>query len=72
MSRERLGILREKYGNESPQVAIALNDLAVARMRQGDMAGAEKIYNEAIEMSPPSSSAKTTPRSRARWRTSAT
>ena len=40
VTRERLGILREKYGNdERRRSPTSLNDLAVARMQQGDMAG---------------------------------
>ncbi len=49
-ARERLALAKARFGNRHPEVALALNDVALGQMYAGDLAGAERTYLEAIEM----------------------
>lgn len=51
IERELLVLLRARHPGAHPDVASALNDLATAQALNGDFAGAEKSYVEALEMS---------------------
>jgi serine/threonine protein kinase/Tfp pilus assembly protein PilF len=48
MSREALAIRRKLLGNEHPDVADSLNNLALALHAQGRLAEAETMYREAL------------------------
>ena len=50
LARRRLELLRTRYGERHPEVANGLNDLALGLMFAGDLAGAERLYLQAIEM----------------------
>ena len=50
LSRERLALVKGRWGDRHPEVAIALSDYALAQMYSGDLEGAERSYLEAIEM----------------------
>ncbi|MGZ3480026.1 MAG: tetratricopeptide repeat protein [Myxococcaceae bacterium] len=50
LDRERLGKLRDRYPDRSPEIASALNDLGTAQMMNGDLAGAEATYRKVLEI----------------------
>ena len=50
LARERLELLKARFGDRHPEVANALNDVALGQMYAGDLASAERTYLEAIEM----------------------
>ena len=50
LARERLALLKARVGERHPDVAFALNDVALGQMYAGDLAGAEKTYLEAQEL----------------------
>ena len=49
MYNESLAIYKKMLGDEHPDVADSLNNLAVLYKNQGKYDGAEKMYNEALE-----------------------
>jgi eukaryotic-like serine/threonine-protein kinase len=49
-SRERLDLLKKRFGDRHPVIGQALNDYAMGQMYTGDFAGAERSYLEAIDM----------------------
>ncbi len=49
-AKERLELLKARFGDRHPEVANATNDLALGMMYAGDLAGAERRYLEAIAM----------------------
>ena len=50
LGRERLALVKARYGDRHPEVATALSDFALAQMYNGDLAGAEGSYLEVIDM----------------------
>jgi serine/threonine-protein kinase len=48
LDRERLAKLRAQHPGQHPDFGQALNDLATAQMMNGDLAGAEATYKEAL------------------------
>ena len=50
MGRERLALARKRLGDRHPEVAQALNDVALGQLYTGDLAGAERSYLEAIDL----------------------
>jgi tetratricopeptide (TPR) repeat protein len=46
-----LNVIRERYGNEHPGIAISLNSLASLYQSQGRYNDAEPLYEEALAMS---------------------
>ena len=50
LARRRLELLKARHGERHPEVTNALNDLALGLMYAGDLAGAERLYLEVIEM----------------------
>ena len=49
-TRERLALLKKRWGDRHPEVAGGLNDLALGQMYTGDLAAAEKTYQQVIEL----------------------
>ena len=50
LGRKRLVLSRKRLGERHPEVAQALNDVALGQMYTGDLAGAERSYLEVIDM----------------------
>ena len=50
MGRERLALSRKRLGDRHPEIAQALNDVALGQLYTGDLAGAERSYLEAIDL----------------------
>jgi len=50
LAKERLALLKARFGERHPEVANAMNDAALAQMYGGDLAGAERTYLQVIEM----------------------
>ncbi|MFN7989610.1 MAG: tetratricopeptide repeat protein [Thermoanaerobaculia bacterium] len=50
LARERLALLKERFGERHPEVANAMNDAALGQMYAGDLAGAERTYLQVVEM----------------------
>ena len=50
MGRERLALSKKRLGDRHPEVAQALNDIALGQLYTGDLAGAERSYLEAIDL----------------------
>ena len=49
-AKERLEILKARHGDRHPEVSSAMNDLALGQMYSGDLAAAERTYQQVIEM----------------------
>ncbi|HVO51017.1 MAG TPA: serine/threonine-protein kinase [Thermoanaerobaculia bacterium] len=49
-AEQRLALLKARYGDRHPEIANALNDVALGKMYAGDLEGAEKEYLEALDM----------------------
>jgi hypothetical protein len=50
LARERLELLKARFGDRHPEVSNAMNDLALGQMYAGDLAAAERTYLAVIEM----------------------
>ena len=50
MGRERLALARKRLGDRHPEIAQALNDVALGQLYTGNLAGAERSYLEAIDL----------------------
>jgi predicted Ser/Thr protein kinase len=50
IARERLALVKARFGERHPEVALSMNNVALGQMYSGDLAGAERTYLEAIAM----------------------
>ena len=50
LAKERLALLKARFGERHPETANATNELALGLMYAGDLAGAERAYLEAIAL----------------------
>ncbi len=50
LAKERLELLKARFGQRHPDIASATNDYALGLMYGGDLAGAERAYLEAIAL----------------------
>ncbi len=50
LARERLALVKARFGERHPEVALSMNNVALGQMYSGDLAGAERTYLEVIAM----------------------
>ncbi len=50
LARERLELLKKRFGDRHPEVVQGLSDVALSQMYLGDFAGAEHTFLQAIDM----------------------